>query len=261
MTTPNVERRFEHRVEVPGTPEQVWAAIATAQGISSWMMRTELEEREGGRVAFHMGPDMASEGTVTAWDPPRRIVYEEDWAALAEQDPDTVTPLVTEFIVEASSGGTCVVRVVTSAFGTGAEWEADFFEGMAKGWTPMFDHLRLYLTHFAGQPVTTMEAYAETTMSTTEAIAVARRALGVTDVGQTVDALGTKAEVERVADETFILRLTDPVPGIVNVFAWAGPEGGSVTLRMGGYLFGPDAATHAAEQEPAWKAGLESLTT
>ncbi len=41
---------------MPGTPAQVWDAIATANGISSWMMPTELEEREGGAVAFHMVP-------------------------------------------------------------------------------------------------------------------------------------------------------------------------------------------------------------
>ena len=48
MTTPNIPHRFEFEVEVPGTPEQVWQAIATAEGISSWMMPTELEPRVGG---------------------------------------------------------------------------------------------------------------------------------------------------------------------------------------------------------------------
>jgi uncharacterized protein YndB with AHSA1/START domain len=148
MTTPDVPHRFELTVEVPGTPEQVWDAIATANGISSWMLPTELEEREGGTVVFHMGPEMSSKGTVTGWDPPRRLVYEEpEWYALVDQEPN-VTPLVSEFLVEATSGGTCVVRVVSSAFGTGADWEGEFFADMAKGWTPMFDHLRLYLTHF-----------------------------------------------------------------------------------------------------------------
>src|SRR5687768_18352869 len=104
MTTPDVPLRFEFSVEVPGPPEQVWDAIATANGISAWMMQTELEEREVGKVVFHMGPEQ-SEGTVTGWDPPRRLVYEEPhWAGLAGQDERTVTPLVTEFLVEATSG-------------------------------------------------------------------------------------------------------------------------------------------------------------
>jgi len=38
--------------------------------------------------------------------------------------------------------------VVTSAFGTGADWENEFWEEMANGWAPVLDNLRLYLTHF-----------------------------------------------------------------------------------------------------------------
>jgi len=106
MTTPHIPHRFEVSVEVPGTPEQVWDAIATANGISSWMMPTEIEEREGGAVVFHMGPDVSSEGTVTGWDLPRPVVYEEpEWAALGGKEDADVTPLVTEFLVEATSGG------------------------------------------------------------------------------------------------------------------------------------------------------------
>ena len=46
MTTPkNVPLRLAFSVEVPGTPEQVWAAIATADGISSWFLPTDVEER------------------------------------------------------------------------------------------------------------------------------------------------------------------------------------------------------------------------
>ena len=46
--TPDVPLRVEMRFELPGTPEQVWAAIATGNGISSWFVPTEVEERRGG---------------------------------------------------------------------------------------------------------------------------------------------------------------------------------------------------------------------
>ena len=39
-TTPNVPYRLEFSVEVPGTPEQVWQAIATAKGMSAWFLPT-----------------------------------------------------------------------------------------------------------------------------------------------------------------------------------------------------------------------------
>ena len=93
-----------------------------------------------------------SEGTVTGWDPPAAsCTRSRTGPTLTGHDDAAVTPLVTEFLVEAKSGGTCVVRVVTSAFGTGADWEQEFFDDMMSSWAPFFDNLRLYLTHFPGQ--------------------------------------------------------------------------------------------------------------
>ena len=59
--------------EVPGTPEEVWQAIATGPGISSWFVPTEIEERDGKPVAVkvNFGPGMEPRSVVTAWDPPR----------------------------------------------------------------------------------------------------------------------------------------------------------------------------------------------
>ena len=48
MTTPDRPLRMELTFEMPGTAEQVWDAIATANGISSWFMPTDMEERVGG---------------------------------------------------------------------------------------------------------------------------------------------------------------------------------------------------------------------
>ena len=129
-TTPNVPYRLEFSVEVPGTPEQVWQAIATAKGMSAWFLPTEMEEREGGSLHISMGPEMGSDGRITGWDPPRRIAYEEDWAALMGKDPEALSPLTSEFLVEAQSGGTCIVRVTSSGFGTGAAWESEFWDDM-----------------------------------------------------------------------------------------------------------------------------------
>ena len=44
-------RSVQVEVEVPGTPEEVWKAIATGPGISSWFVPTEFEERDGKPVA------------------------------------------------------------------------------------------------------------------------------------------------------------------------------------------------------------------
>ena len=257
MTTPDRPLRFELTVEVPGTPEQVWDAIATAKGISAWMMPTDMDEREGGAVVFHMGPDEKSEGTVTGFEPPRRLVYEEDWASLVGQNPATVTPLVSEFLVEATSGGTCVVTVVSSAFGSGADWENEFFEGMAKGWTPIFDHLRLYLAHFPGQAATYLEAIAEAPGEPEAVMAAVRQELGVERAGDTVETRGLGGEVERVADTNVLVRLADPLPGFLAVYAFAADD--KTSARLGGFLFAADAPAYVEREQAAWQAWLENV--
>src|SRR5262247_3439657 len=101
-------RSVQVEVEVPGTPEEVWQAIATGPGVSAWFVPTQIEERAGGAVTASFGPDMDSAATVTIWEPPHRLVAES-----ADLGPDA-PPVATEWIVEARSGGVCVVRVVHS---------------------------------------------------------------------------------------------------------------------------------------------------
>ena len=54
-------RSVQVEVEVPGTPEEVWEAIATGRGVSSWFVPAEIVESKDGapaRVVCHMGPGM-----------------------------------------------------------------------------------------------------------------------------------------------------------------------------------------------------------
>ncbi|MFC9919960.1 SRPBCC family protein [Agromyces binzhouensis] len=167
MNTPDRPDRVEHRMErtydLAATPEEVWEAIATADGISSWMVPTRLEPRVGGEVSFDLG-GLTTTGVVTEYTPNERFAYEEPWPVgdrpedlapemaewfetigvpLAEvyEGLERVTPIATEFLIEAVSGGTCVVRVVTSAYGSGADWENEFFDQMALDLVPILDNL------------------------------------------------------------------------------------------------------------------------
>ncbi|MDM7855494.1 SRPBCC domain-containing protein [Cellulomonas sp. MW4] len=262
-TTTNVPYRLEFAVEVPGTPEQVWEAIATAKGMSAWFTPTQLEEREGGSLHFTMGPEMGSDGQVTGWDPPRRLVYEEDWAALMGKDPDTLSPLTSEFVVEARSGGTCVVRVTSSGFGTGADWEQEWWDTLAPGWLPFFDNLRTYLAHFAGQRATHLEVSASHPGDVASLWSAVRAALGLTDEGATVELHGTTGTVERIGDRHALLRLTGPVPGMLNVVVYGEGEGlpaGAAMATLRAYLFSADAADYARREEPVWREWLDGLT-
>ena len=153
MTNPDQPDRVEHRMErtyeVAATPEQVWDAIATADGISAWMVPTRLDPQIGGEVSFDLG-EFRSTGVVTDYTPNHRFAYEEPWPIAdhmptAHHDLSSVTPIATEFLIESASGGSCVIRVVSSAYGSGADWENEFFDEMIDGWVAILDNLA---THF-----------------------------------------------------------------------------------------------------------------
>jgi uncharacterized protein YndB with AHSA1/START domain len=257
MTTPITPYRFELELTVSATPEQVWDAIATADGLSAWMLQTDLDPRVGGAVTFHMGPDVSSEGEVTAFEPTRRIAYEEDWATLVGHPGADVTPLATEFVVEARSGGTCVVRVVSSAYGTGADWENEFWGEMVTGWAPMLDNLRIYLTHFAGQRATATTSTVTFTVTPVEAFDRVRAAFGVGAAGGHIDAAGVDGVVERTIAQHFLVRIERPVPGLVSCSTHETDGGAMVYLSA--YLYGPDGAAAAERLRPQWQSLLEEL--
>lgn len=257
MTNPNpdVPLRFELDVEVPGTPEQVWDALATAKGISAWMLRTDMEEREGGAVTFHMGPGAASHGHVTAYDAPTRLVYEEDIATLLGKAPGEISPLVTEFVVDAKAGGTCVVRVVSSAFGHGADWEREFFDGMAEGWMPSFTVLRLYLERHAGKASALLDVTTTLEVEAERAWEQLRAGLGIDSVGQTVDLHGTKATVESIETGSAVLAGPD---SLWTVGAFGG-EPGQAFVQVLGHLYAPDAQMWVDAEQAGWQAWFEQL--
>jgi len=130
-------------IEVPGTVEEVWEAIATGPGITSWFVPHEVEERAGGAVAMDFGTFGQETATVRVWEPPHRVVF-------TGPDTDRGPGLAYEWRVESAGGGTCVVRLVNSGFGPGDDWDADF-AGMSSGWRIFLANLRLQLTHFRGQ--------------------------------------------------------------------------------------------------------------
>jgi len=112
----NGRRSVQVEVEVPGTPEQVWQAIATGPGVGAWFVPTEVDGRVGGTVTSHFGGGMDSDSTITEWDAPHRFVAEGSWG------PNAPT-IATEWTVEARDGGTCIVRVVHSLFAETDEWD------------------------------------------------------------------------------------------------------------------------------------------
>lgn len=136
------DRTIDLSVEVAGTPEEVWAAIATGPGVTAWLHHTEIEERPGGRYAYDLGAGLNDTGRVAAYEPPRRFGTEGvRWEPTTGAAP---AELATVWTVQARDGGTCVVRMVMSGFGPGADWDAEI-EGMTGGMRAALESLRRHL--------------------------------------------------------------------------------------------------------------------
>jgi uncharacterized protein YndB with AHSA1/START domain len=262
MTVPKNDtsgkRSVQLEVEVPGTPEDVWRAIATGSGISAWFTPTEVEEREGGRIHFHLMNDWESTGVVTEWEPPRRFTYEErDWMPGAPA-------LATEFTIEAKSGGTCSLRLVSSLFTSEADWD-DQLESFEGGWSLFMQVLRIYLRDFPNQHVSFFQLTRNTTRSVDETWSTLTDALGVSgSVGARVESAAGKpilsGIIERQPDEArkeFVIRTDTPAPGfmLINAFSYANQVQASVSF----YLFGPAAPAAAAENQPVWRTVMDTL--
>jgi len=142
---------FSRRLDaqVPATPEQVWDAIATGPGISSWFVgRTEID---GSTVRTSFGDGWIPAGTVTAAERPHRFAYRSDTAADGRF-------VAYEYLVEGRAGGATVLRTVTSGFLPGDDW-ADEFEAMGYGTELFFHTLTDYLRYFPGRFATPVTAF------------------------------------------------------------------------------------------------------
>jgi uncharacterized protein YndB with AHSA1/START domain len=139
------DQSFELEIEVQGTPEQVWAAIATGPGVSAWLQPTEIEEEVGGRFAYDLGGQSRwnETGTVSRYDAPHRFAATGvHWQGPG--GPDDVSILATEWIIEPREGGTCVVRLVMSGFQHTPDWD-DEVGGVRKAMSDALSALQTYL--------------------------------------------------------------------------------------------------------------------
>ena len=248
-------RSVQVEVEVPGTPEEVWQAIATGPGISAWFWPAEIEEVDGKPVAAKLtfGPGMVSRSVVTAWDPPRLFAREADgWAPGSP-------PIATEFTVEARAGGICLVRVVNSLFASTDDWDKQL-EGAESGWPGIFRILRIYLTHYRGLRSAMMQVMAGVAGTKVKAWATLAAALGLSGVGAGqrwavpagVPALGGVVEHVSQSPCGALVRLDKPGPGTAALYIITIP--GSVMATFSFYLYGDQAAGTVAREKPLWQA-------
>lgn len=250
-------RWVEIEMLLPGSPEQVWQAIATGPGNTAWFTKAEIGEEAGGALRFDFGPMGSSAGEVTAWQPPQRFGYvERDWS-------EGAPPVATEITITSRAGGKCVLRMVHSLFSAVDDWD-DQLESFESGWPAFFEILRVYLADFPGQEAGSFSAFAgvEGDPLAVWRDVVAKFCLGDQNVGadwqMPIGPEGLAGQVERVQQDKVqryvLLRLTAPAPGLALIAAYA--RGGKINVSLSLYLYGPGAAAVAAGSEARWRPWL-----
>ena len=251
-------RSVQVEVEVPGTPEEVWQAIATGPGISSWFVPTVFEESEGKPVTVSatFGPGIVSQSAITAWEPPRMFSAQgKGWGGSP--------PIASEWNVEARAGGTCLVRVVHSLFADTDDWDGQL-EGTESGWPGFFRTLRIYLAHFRGQRSALMQFVVPAAGTEAQAWETLTTALGLegVSVGQHwrapagSPALGGVAEYLSRTPFDALVRMDEPGPGVAALGVF--DMGGQTMAALSFYHYGDQAQATAARETPAWQAWVQA---
>jgi uncharacterized protein YndB with AHSA1/START domain len=247
------KRWVEMDLVTPGTPEQVWQAMATGPGNTAWFIKTTVDGRIGGEIRFDFGGGVTQPAEITTWEPPHRLGYvERNWS-------EGAPPVATEITITARSGDQCTIRMVHSLFASSDDWD-DQMESFEKGWPSFFDVLRIYLAHFAGRPAAT---FMVTTGGDGDHLETWKRLmkdlqLSGADVGDRRTVTGPEplsGVIERIRQDgqerVVAMRLDAPAPGVW-VFATylAGTHVNATTIL---YFYGDGADALAGNSEPKWR--------
>lgn len=256
------KRWVEMEVIVPGTPEDVWQAMATGPGNTAWFTKAVIEERAGGALRFEFGADASSSGEVTVWEPPHRFGYvEREWNGDAP-------PVATEITITSRSGDQCLVRMVHSLFSSSDDWD-DQMEGFEGGWPGFFEVLRIYLAHFAGKKAASFQVMIG--VDGGDALAVWSRltedlGLAGANAGESRTSLRPEAlsgVVERTQQDSkvryIMLRLLAPSPGVALVGTYASGKGIHASASF--FFYGDNAEEIAAASQPKWRDWLGQTLT
>ncbi|MCE3551313.1 SRPBCC domain-containing protein [Pseudonocardia sp. RS11V-5] len=174
-----MSRPFEIRREVvlPASPEEVWRAIATPEGQAGWFMT---------------GPDPEEAGAEFDEDPPRRLEQRFGTQAI-------------EYVLEAASGGTTVLRFVHSGMAED-DWGDEFETMTGFGWDLYLFTLGEYVRHFPGRPAVYIEAEAPNSPDAWKRILAA---LGDPAEGDPVELLGGPGVVDKRTEHYLGVRTAD----------------------------------------------------
>ena len=138
-------RSASGEIEIDAPPERVWRALTEAAELERWFpLEAKVEPGPDGRIWMGWGNEFGAWSPVEVWDPPHHLRI--SWTL---QDGEEASAQITDYRLEGGDGRT-VLRVVTSGFPAGADWD-DMVEGTRLGWVFELRQLKHYLEHHDGE--------------------------------------------------------------------------------------------------------------
>jgi uncharacterized protein YndB with AHSA1/START domain len=135
--------RIERTLQLTQSPERVWQALTTAEGLGTWFgNRAEVDLRVGGLVRLAWDSGDTATLTIERLEPPRVFGYTWGLAGLPEGDPRRT---YVEFTLEPTGDGT-TLNVVESGFAqVSDDGHKKAYSMNTEGWTNELGELVAYL--------------------------------------------------------------------------------------------------------------------
>ena len=258
---PNNRRSVRVEVEVQGTVYEVWDAIATGPGISSWFVPTTIDCAADGNptgLVCDFGPGMISTVELTRWDPP--LGFSANSQDFVPNGPDVVT----DWTVEPVGDVACLVRVEHNMIADTDEYDV-VLEATESGWPAFFRILQLYLSDFPGQRCGLLEVLGMAP-DPESAWPVLSNALGLSGAAagdRVASPEGAPALVgfvdSVISDNEVILNLERPAPGVGHMFSMPMDDATLLSLRL--YLYGEDSDRTAESDLQSWRSWMAERFT
>lgn len=146
MSTMEIRRTVEARLEINAPVDAVWKALTDARELARWFpIQARVRPGAGGGIWISWGQPFEGESEIRIWEPNSRL--QTGWPFTATPDSDKAM-LIVDYHLESRAGKT-LLRLVHSGFGVGGGWDAEY-DGVTRGWGFELRGLKHYLENHPG---------------------------------------------------------------------------------------------------------------
>ncbi|HEY7177431.1 MAG TPA: SRPBCC family protein [Micromonosporaceae bacterium] len=135
--------RIERTIDVAHSPEKVWEAITTAEGLGTWFgQKATVDLRVGGLAQLSWDAGFTADLRIERLEPPHVFGYTWGITGLPADDPRRT---YVEFTLEPVGDGTRLTVVETGFAQVPDDVHAGAYGGNVDGWKSELDELVEYL--------------------------------------------------------------------------------------------------------------------